>query len=222
MTQRIIDLSQEIYTGMPIFPLHAPTMILPWAKREVYGFKTETLFLSTHAGTHVDAPSHFLADGSTIDEEPLDLFMGEAVLFDFSDLPPKSLIGRAELEEAHAQTPLQPGDGLLVRTGIEERIGAPEFLTDYSGLTEEGAYFLVEKGVRLVGTDAAGIDHPEASTCPAHQVLLPENILVVENLANLKGLAEACPAMRFRLICLPLKIKGATGSPVRAVAIVEE
>jgi kynurenine formamidase len=218
----VIDLSQEIVTGMQVFALHSPTHVLPWANRSAYGFQSEAIFCNSHAGTHVDAPIHFLKDGPPIDELPLDRFFGPAVVHDLSHLAARSHISAADLRRCAEQGAApQAGDFVLLRTGIDVQLGRPEYLTEYSGLSEEGATYLADLGVKGVGTDAAGIDAPDAVTCPAHHVLLPRGIVVFENLACLDELHRAAGGRRFSFHALPLRIKGASGSPVRAMAILE-
>jgi kynurenine formamidase len=217
----VIDLSQSIFTGMQVFPLHSPTHLLPWAKREAYGFASEALFCNSHAGTHVDAPYHFIKKGQTIDQLPLDRFYGPALALDLTSLPARSHISAQDLQQAAGDDPIQPGEIVLLRTGIDTRLGQPEYLSDYSGLSEEGARYLVEQGVKAVGTDAPGIDHPEATTCPAHHVLLPAGLPIYENLANLATLIEAARGARFTFHGQPLKLRAASGSPVRALAVLQ-
>jgi len=220
MQQTIIDLSQELVTGMQVFTLHSPTHVLPWARREAYGFQSEALFCNSHAGTHVDAPIHFLADGAAVDQIPLDRFFGQAVVYDLTHLSPRSHISLQDLTQCAAEIAPQAGDIVLLRTGIDVRLGQRDYLTGYCGLSAEGARYLVDLGVKAVGTDAAGIDAVDATTCPAHHVLLPAGIVVFENLANLERLLQVARGRRFTFHGLPLRIPGASGSPVRAMALV--
>jgi kynurenine formamidase len=219
---RTFDLSQELATGMQVFPLHSPTHLLPWAKREAYGFASEALFCNSHAGTHVDAPYHFLAEGATIDDVPLDRFFGPAVAYDLTHLPPRSLIEPQHLEASAADSPIRPDDIVLLRTGIDDRLGQSDYLRDYSGLSEAGARYLAERKIKAVGTDGPGIDHPEATACPAHYALLPAGVLIYENLANLAALLAAAGGKRFTFHALPLKLRAASGSPVRAMAALDD
>ena len=219
---RVIDLTQEIHSGMQLFPLHSPTQVLPWSPRERYGWTSNALFINEHAGTHLDAPHHFVDGGETVDQIDLSRLTGPAVALDMSAHHPKGLISAADLERATAKLPLQEGDAVLLWTGVDRFLGQREFLTTYAGLAEDGAQLLVERGVRLVGTDAPGIDMVEALPCPAHHVLLPAGVLIVENLANLAELLQVVGGQRrCTLHTFPLKIRGGTGSPIRAVAVVD-
>ncbi len=221
MAQKIIDLSQELATGMQVFPLHSPTHILPWAKHEAYGFASEAIFCNGHAGTHVDAPYHFLKDAQTVEQLALDRFFGPAIVFDLRDKPRRSLIDDQDLARCEQQIPIEPGDIVLLYTGIDAVLGSREYLSEYSGLSEAGAQYLLQRQVKAVGTDAPGIDHPEAKPCPAHYALLPKGVLIYENLAQLAELIAAAGTKRFNFYGLPLKIRRGTGSPVRAMAVLE-
>jgi len=217
----IIDLTQEIFSGMQLFPLHSPTRVLPWSPRERYGWTSNALFINEHAGTHLDAPVHFVEGGASVDALDLSLLTGPAMVLDMSHLYPKGLIGADDLEQTTATAPVRAGDAVLLWTGVDRFLGQREYLSTYSGLSEDGARWLVDAGARLVGTDAAGIDQVEAAPCPAHHVLLPAGTLIVENLANLSQLLKLAAGRRFTLHTFPLKIRGGTGSPIRAVAVVE-
>ena len=221
MGRTVVDLSQEIFSGMQLFPLHSPTHVLPWSPRERYGWTSNALFINEHAGTHLDAPSHFVEGGATVDALDLSLLTGPAMVLDMSHRYPRGEITAADLEQATADTPLREGDAVLLWTGVDRYLGQREYLTNFPGLAVDGARMLVDLGVRLVGTDAAGIDPVEAALCPAHHVLLPAGTAVVENLANLSELLEVAGGQRFTLHTFPLKIRGGTGSPIRAVAVVE-
>ncbi len=221
MDEVILDLSQEIETGMQLFPLHSPTHVVPWAPRERYGWTTNALFINEHAGTHLDAPFHFVDGGVTIDSLDLSRLTGPALAVDLSSKWPKGLISARDLEEALGDLELEDGDALVLRTGAEDRLGSSEYLSEYPGLSVDAAQLLVGRGVRLVGTDAASIDHPEAGEFPVHHTLLPAGVLVVENLSNLRELIRCTGTKRFTLHTFPLKISGGTGSPIRAVAVID-
>lgn len=216
---RVIDLSQEISSDTQVFPAYPRLAILTWTKRETFGFESEAMFLITHTGTHLDAPYHFDAKGWRVNEVPVERLVRDAVLLDLSRKRPRELIEDEDLEgaEERAGLSVREGEIVILRTGWEKRLGKPEYLKDYPGLSASGAEFLAAKGVSAVGVDSPNLDHPDASDFPAHNLLLSRGILIVENLVNL----DALKSDRFRFIALPLKIRGATGSPVRAVAVEE-
>jgi kynurenine formamidase len=222
MTDQLIDLTQPVETGMQVFPLHSPTHVLPWVPRERFGWTTNSLFMNEHAGTHLDAPYHFVEGGATIDQLDLSLLTGPAVAWDFSDKWPAGYIDVADLEAAAARRPLERGEALVLWTGAESRQGRDEFLTSNPGLTAAAADYLIDQGVRLVGTDAANIDHAMAEDTPVHLRLLPAGVLIVENLYNLEQLCRVTQGNPFTLHTFPLKVVGGTGSPIRAVGVVHE
>jgi kynurenine formamidase len=222
MSDTVIDLSQVIETGMQLFPLHSPTHVIPWASREQHGWATNALFVNEHAGTHLDAPFHFLEEGRTVDEINLARLSGPAIVADVSHRWPKGHITSSDLEEATAALPIEDGDAVLLWTGADRHLGEPAYQTDYPGLTQGAATLLADRGARLVGTDAPSIDHPEAERFPVHHTLLPRNVLVVENLASLSRLIARADGRRFTLHTFPLRIRGGTGSPIRAVAVLDD
>jgi arylformamidase len=217
---KIIDLSASLSHGDDY---HFPVVIEEHLRHEdtahrfdapTAGYAAKRLCLSDHAGTHVDAPLHFLPGGETIDALPADRFVGEAFAADFSDggteggpLPLNVFSQRlTELgETCHA------GDIVLLRLNCPS---GPA----YSGISVELAEHFVACGVKLVGTDQPSIDYLAGRSRPAHLALLGHGIVVAENLCNF----DALPSGRFLFVGLPLKLCGATGSPVRAVAIIHE
>jgi len=210
---RLLDLSRPIEAGMPVFPVYPSVQVIPWTMFETHGFRSEVLFASTHTGTHVDAPLHFVDGGLDVSSLRLEAFVVEAVAVDVSG---RRLIGGEVGEKLKGL--FNRGMGVLLYTGWEGLYGSDRYFSENPGLTVEGARVLVELGVSTVGIDCPSIDPAGVEGFPAHRALLSSGIPVIENLRNLKQLV----GKRFRLIALPLRIKGATASPVRAVAVLEE
>lgn len=162
--------------------------------------------IGAHAGTHVDAPAHFIGGAGTVDEIPTDALVGEAVVLDLADV---AVIGAAVLEER-----LPPGvERVLFRT----RNSADEtatFREDYVALDAGGARVLLERGVRLVGNDYLSVERFGSimAGAPVHRLLLGKGIVVLEGL-RLGGVAPG----RYQLVALPLRLVGAEASPARAV-----
>ena len=200
-----------------MFPAYPPPAFTQWTTREVHGFLAESLFLISHTGTHVDAPSHFEPGGKTIDEIPLDGFVTPGHVLDVRGLRAKTLITPDHLRKARRRltAKIQAGEAVLVWTGWERKLGTPAYLTDNPGLSGAGAKLLLEWGAGLVGIDTANIDHPDDPKYPAHHTLLRRNTPILENVVNL---VEIGPAP-FILVALPLRLEGATGSPIRLVAL---
>jgi kynurenine formamidase len=227
----IIDLSQEIFEDAPVFPGHPETKITVVDTfegtrarfTEGYGYTAEKIEMSTHGTTHVDSISHIdpMPGAPSIDRIPLEWFHTEAICLDLSYLPPKTYYTVQMIEDALAAHGLdiRPGDTVLIDSGHYVRTwGTPGWLTDYPGLSREAAEYIYGRGAVNIGQDAPSIDCALTTSFPAHQVCREMQKLNTENLADLRPIA----GKRFRFIALPLKIRGGSGSPVRAVAVLEE
>lgn len=218
-----VDLSHTVEEGIPAWPTHARfgrSIYEDYALGDVarhYG-----LMMSEHTGTHMDAPLHFIQSGPAhygTDEIPLDRLVGRAATIEATGLGSGALLEVERLrawEEEHG--PIEAGDRVLLRYGWDIRWATgPEgrsFLEDWPGLGEEAAGYLVEKGVSLVGCDTMAVDAAGSQKNPAHHTLLGNEVYIVENLKNLDRLPPFC-----LFVALPLKIRGGSGSPVRAVAL---
>lgn len=235
MTVRLIDLSQEIYQGMPVYPGHLNTTIWDYDTHESTGkkiketfntefsYETRGLILCDHGPTHVDAVNHMTPDKSakSIDELPLETFYTSAICLDFSFVKPNTYITSAMLKEAcqKAGLEIRRGDTVLLYTGhYEKNYGGPTWLTAYPGLNRESSEWLADQGVVNVGIDAPSVDIPVDKSWPAHTVGGERGLLNTENMANLGAVA----GKRFQFIGLPLKIRKGSASPIRAVAVLEE
>jgi len=224
---KIVDLSQEIYQGMPVFPLHLTTYIFQNITHEEsikkigFPFATRNLLINEHGPTHCDAVYEYNPDGPTIDQMPLEYFLGPAICLDVSHVPYERYIEIYDLEEAlkrHGLT-IERGDIVLLYTAHYNRnYGTDKWLTTYSGLSYAAAEWLAQKGVVNIGVDAPAIDHPDDPNYSGHAVCAKYGLTNTENLANLNQVA----GKRFLYIGLPLKIRAGTGSPVRAVALVND
>lgn len=228
----LIDLSREITHRMQGFPTHPPVIIAPFGSHDdvrdtqgvAYSSATLALSLGDHAGTHVDAPSHFdaRADAKSIDEMPLEAFFTEAVCLDLSHVPLKSdiTIERLEAAETAAAITIQPRDTVLLHTGFAKAtLGTPAFITDFQGLTKESAEWLGVKRITMFGVEAISPGRPGKNNFEVHNVCRDMGFTHMEGLVNLDRLVGKG---RFRFIGFPLKIKGGTASPIRAVAWLEE
>jgi kynurenine formamidase len=227
---RLVDLSQEIYQGMDVYPGHLKTVV--WehqghaetaARFEGgFSFASRGLLLCDHGPTHVDALSHLDPDprAPSIDEMPLGTFYGDGLCIDVSHKAPHAYIGAEDLDQAVAASgqELRQGDILLLRTGTYERYhGTSKYVDQYPGLDEEGSRWLLDSGVKAFGVDSPSPDNPISRTYPCHMMCRKHGITHYENLANL----ERIDGRRFQFIGFPLRIRGGTGSPVRAVAVLD-
>ena len=225
MGDRVIDLSCETWNGLAHF-IHPPLTIIDYHQRRwnhlvfqppSQGFDTKLLTMIDHYGTHVDAPSHIHPDGMSVEGIPLEDMMGDAVLMDVSDRGDNVVITPALLEKALEKrgADLRPGDIALIRAW--PRAWLADGFYECRGINGEATDWLIGRGVKCVGIDIATLDDllPCDPTRPAHVRLLKRNIPIMENFTNL----DRIRAPRFHFIGLPLKIRGLTASPIRAVAI---
>ena len=218
------DLSRPIETGMPTYPGDPDVTLAPDATHEADGYATSELRTGTHAGTHVDAPRHTLPGGEAIDERDVGRFAFEARLVDPRPLEPREPIAPGALPDPDALD--RDVDLLVLRTGWASHWGTERY-RDHPYLTAAAAERCREArvgvGLDTFGPDptptAAGEaderanDDGEPDGTPAHDALLGDSLPIVENLCGLDDLPE-----RFRLYAFPLRLRGADGSPVRAVA----
>ncbi len=230
MALKMIDLSQEIFQGMSVFPMHQPTFIMTNMTHEdnmkttgskTLGFSARNLLISEHGGTHCDAVWEYKPSGATIENMSLEYFWGSAICVDLSFVTADRYIEPQDLQEAlnSSGQELKRGDIYLMYTGHYDRsFGTDKWQTTYTGLSYDAAKWLAEKGVVNIGVDAPAIDHPQDLDFSGHLVCGEYDITNTENLCNLDKLVNK----RFLYFGLPLKIRGGSGSPIRAVALVEE
>ncbi len=209
---QIYDVSVPVAPGRtPIWPGDPELVLERFAKMEE-GAEANVTRISgcVHLGTHVDAPRHFLADGATVEALPLDVLTGEAYVVDFTHVAKH--ITAADLEAAAI-----PADAtrLLFKTRNSAWwfAGDATFHTDYTALTNDGAAWLVEHGIRLVGNDYLSIA-PYDGPGPTHRTLLGAGVVIIETLD-----LSLVPPGRYTLYCLPLKLVGSEGAPARTILV---
>lgn len=170
-------------------------------------FTLTELTMSVHAGTHVDAPAHYVRGGAGADALPLDVLIGPALVLETGDADAitADVLARLNIPEGSTR--------LLFRTRNSARglMTAPDFHTDFVAITADGAEWLVTRGVRLVGVDYFSVA-PYDALASTHQILLRAGVVIVEGL----NLSPVTPAA-YTFICLPLKLKDADGAPARAI-----
>lgn len=258
MARKIIDLSVAVENGLP----SDPPMMIPeidyWdhvmgaenmktffpgsTDKDLpkgLGWTVEFVKLTTHSGTHLDAPWHYhpTMDGDdtkalTIDEIPLEWCFSDGVMLDLSHKPDGYLVQAADLEEAlnKAGHKIKPLDIVLVHTGASRAWGTPEYLVKGCGMGREATLWLLNQGVRITGTDAWSWDRPlpiiaaefQKTKDPSiiwegHFASIEKGYCHMEKLTNLDRL----PPTGFKVACFPVKIKSASAGWVRAVAIIE-
>lgn len=228
----IIDLSQEIYPGMPVFPGMPPVEMTIHASHEEWegihdseriSPAVHRLTLSEHTGSHVDALNHMgrAYRGQSIDTMPLDMFYTTGICLDLSHKGLQELIEVSDLETALAGAGLQilPGETVLLYTDHYRRAYGTDDWDHAPGLSAAAARWLGGLGITAFGVEpsAPGVRH--VSNREVHKICGEMGFTHYENLVNLHRLIGRG---RFRFIGLPLRIRGGTGSPVRAVAVFEE
>lgn len=173
------------------------------------------LQMAAHHGTHLDAPRHFIADGPTIDQIPLERLYGRGVVWRF-DVRPLATIGVADFERAAPK--VEPGDIVYLDTGWARHINTPEY-DRHPSLAPEAAEWLVKRGVKLLGVDfgtpdLAYFQRPAGFDFPVHRILLGRGVLIAEHLTNLRQFANS----RIDTMFMTLNIHGSDGAPGRMVA----
>ncbi|GAB3039854.1 cyclase family protein [Parafrigoribacterium mesophilum] len=222
-----VDLSHTLTSGIPTIPAH-PKFIL--ASYPSMGDPAEfnQLIMSDHSGTHMDSPAHFVPDQDDVrriftDQIPLDRLAGRAVKLTFGPFEADShQIDVQDIREwEEANVTIEQGDIVLLDMQWSSHWQPiPEgfdYLRGWPGITGEAAAYLREQGVKAVGTDCISVDAGKLAgdELRAHYDLLPNGVLIMENLTNLENI----PVVSF-FLALPLRIGGGSGSPIRAVALV--
>ena len=214
---KILDLTLAISDKIPTFPGSPKPNFVQWENLKDNGYNLELLFFSSHTGTHLDAPYHFLKNGLKIHEISLTRLVREAVLI-LSRKKSNGTITKNDIqkfEKKHGKIP--DNSTVIFWTGWQEMLHDESYFIKNPGLSESAAKYLVSKKTNLVGIDSPSIDFKGSRRFLVHRVFSKNNILIVENLANL----EKIKSNKFHFVVLPLKLKGATGSPVRALAFVD-
>lgn len=214
---RVIDLTQLISGDMPVFPGTAPANLEVVNTYEKDGFR-ETLFrMTSHTGTHMDAPFHLFGDRTKLDELPAAQFVGKALVIDCRDVEEGGEIGVERIEAVRELA--DQAEFLLFCTGWDANWGQETYFGEYPVVSMEVCRYLLESGKKGVGFDVIGIDPIADGGLTRHKMLLSQkDIVIIENLTNLDKIGGDL----FTFAALPLKYKDADGAPVRAVAIIEE
>lgn len=210
-SRRVIDLSLPVSNSLPGADVSAAKTIA------LDGWNASTLTLYSHAGTHLDAPRHFLPSGPTLDQQDLAICCGPARLVNLAPAQPRQLLTVRDVELSLGA--VYPGDRLLFRTDWSKRIGTTEYRDELPRISIELARWLVDRQVALIGVEPPSVADVNnlAELTAVHQTLFLGGVVVVEGLANLDQITQ--PEVEF--IALPLNILGGDGCPVRAIAIEE-
>lgn len=205
-----IDLSHLLENGMTYFPGDPEPRILPVDATPPW--RVTQLNIGTHAGTHIDAASHFIPRGKTISDYPPERFILPGIVVPLPGRNDDESIGPDHFADLLPVFPT--GGALLIYTGWDQHWKTGRYLR-HPYLTREAAQLLVEAGASVVGIDALNVDSTVQVTHHAHAVLLGNDVLIVENLTRLHLLL---PGVVYQCSFLPLALSGLDGSPVRAIA----
>ena len=211
---KIYDISVPITPDMPVWP-GDPAVDLQQVSVIASGDSANIshLSMSVHTGTHIDAPKHFIDNGNTIGQIPLEKLVGEVLVMQIDDSV--NVISALVLKSHPGIDLLEDAQKVLFRTLNSSlwRQSPNEFRQDYIGIDASGAEFLAGLGLDLIGIDYLSIA-PYDETLAPHQILLAEDIVLLEGLDLSKVQAGI-----FELYCLPLKIPGCEGAPARVILV---
>ncbi len=210
-----IDLTLTISETIPSFPGSPKPQFIHWSNLKDDGYNLELLFLSSHTGTHLDAPYHFAKNGVKINQIPLDRLLGKAILIKLQKTKNTPITKSDILLFEKNNYKIPTFSSIFFYTGWQKNLKNNNYFTENPGLNLAAAKYLTSKKVNLIGIDSPSIDLGKDNSFSVHNTLSKNNILIVENLANLNKITRK----EFNFTILPLKLKDATGSPVRAIAL---
>lgn len=205
-----IDLCHTISEDMTYYPGTPPPSLKKFCTIEEEGYTELELVITTHTGTHIDAPAHIIPGGKTLDEYDISYFAGKAICLDCSScktITPEFL-QKSQIISAGVNF-------LILKTGWAKKWGKDEYFHDFPVLSEEAAQFVIKLGLRAVCMDTISADRVQDSTLPVHNTLLGAGTLIAENL----NIPEDFPINNLvDLWIIPLKIANSDGSTIRAFA----
>ena len=218
MTLKFIDLTLPISEKIPTFPGSPQPIFIQWENIKDDGYNLELLFLSSHTGTHLDAPYHFLEKGKKIHEISLKRLIINAILVKIRKRgdQPITKTDIQKFEKKHGKIPNE--STVIFWTSWQKMIKNDSYFVKNPGLSVTAAKYLISKKTNLVGIDSPSIDLGKEKRFLVHHLFAKNDVLIVENLANL----DKIKSWKFQMMILPMKLKNVTGSPVRAVAILEK
>ena len=212
----MIDLSRVIYDGMPKIPVLPDVHIQRcFDLAKGHPLNVTEMTIPCHAGTHVDAPVHIIEQGRSIEEMPLDSFVGPGAVISVSKQGGEEVTAK-DLEASGVT--VNRGDILMLHTGWDRKFESPDYnLHPY--LSPDAAQWIVDHGVKMFGIDCITVDlptplRPKGFDYPVHRILLGNDVLIAENVAHLEELV----GKKSRILAFPLKIKGSDAAHARIVA----
>ena len=205
---KIVDLSIPINTQTPVYPGDPPVKIEAAGIFETDGYVDHLLTFGTHTATHIDAPLHMIEGGKTLDQFPIDRFIGHGVYIKVEE-------GQFDLDTIK-KAGIKEGDIVLFHTGLSDHFYDLDYWEIRSAMSEEIATYLVGLKPKIVGLDTGGADTKGAAGHPIHKILLGGEVLIIENLVNLGELADK----EFTVYALPTRFD-LDGAPARVIAEVK-
>ena len=228
---KFIDLTREIYHRTPNYPGQPPIIKGVWKSHEeafvdsgnVWGNSVHYFSMPDHGGTHLDAPRHFHKDATSIDKYPLENCYVKGICLDLRHMESRSVISSVHLQEAVEKSGLSipKGGTILLCTGHHERtFPTPAYSSDNPGLSVDATEWLAEQEIVSFGIDSMRPGPEEGDeNALVHKACWERNITHMESLCNLESLIVVG---EFLFVGFPLKFSDGTGSPIRAVAIIED
>lgn len=209
---KVTDLTHIIDSDMPVFPGTEPPVFERANTLEKDGFREARITMYSHTGTHIDAPAHMLSTGPYLDNLKIEHFIGNTTILDFSN-------GKIKLIDVDSlklyEEKIKNVEFIILKTGWSKYWGDRRYYEDFPSLSEESAKWLSGFNLKGIGIDAISIDDIKSTTFAVHKILMPKDIIIIENLTNLDSIRNEY----FILSIMPLKNKDADGSPVRAISI---
>lgn len=226
--EKIVDLSNPIEEGIPVWPTFPSPRLekTRWAARD--GFTMEKLELFTHTGTHIDAPQHFVPEGKTLDDFPIDQYMGEGVALDITPKEPGDEITVEDIEQY--EDDIEEGDVIMLHSNWDRFHGrTAEYLFEFPFLTAEAAEYIASLNPKAIGTESTSVagwgdelpNHGPVTDIGAdesHLPLLENEISIIEEIRNLDEVLDGEDTKRAFFVYTPLNLQNTGGSPVRAFA----
>ena len=210
---KVIDLTHAITPDMPVYPGTEKPRFIPANSYEKDGFKETKIAMFTHTGTHMDPPAHLYPGRTTLDQFPIDQFIGMALVIDVRHLKEGESITMKDVMKYGEKA--EKADFLLFNLGWDKRWGTDAYFGDYPCVDDEVLEYIMRGGYKGIGFDVIGLDPISDAALVRHNRLFKEKDIV--NIENLKNL-DLCGEELFHFSCFPVKIENADGSPIRAVA----
>ena len=207
---RIADLTHTITEQMPVYPGTEQPLLKTANTIEKDGFRETLLHMYSHTGTHMDAPAHMFADKPTLDRMEANSFAGRAVAVDCREIPRGGRITAANITDTPGYS---EAEFLLFCTGWDRKWYEDGYFSGFPVMDESAAKLVLELKLKGVGVDCISVDPVDVYT--NHDRLLPEGVVLIENLTGL----DALIGRSFDFFALPLKFIDSDGAPVRAVAV---